>query len=912
MSVVVKAVTSVVKSVVKVVKKVVNTVVDVVKAAIKDPITTVLKVAAYATGNAWAIPLIDGASTVAKGGSLGDGIKAAVISYGTSVIAGKVGTPVGKAAGNFAASQGASAATQQLVTNVITRGVGNAAVAVLTKQDPVKAFVAGGVSAAAGAVLGQIPGFDKQPAWVQNTVASTVGAVVSGQKKFDEAAAGILIATSGIVTEAIKLYDPDGTKLTAGQRAVATDAIFKTTSAALAGRDASAALTQSLTNAAVRTIGTYASEAISSATGAIADGYDRVSNYGKQMDTVAASSTEAANQFNAVNDKLKAEVSEQDRLFRAQDSARAAYEADPTEVNYNAVNAAIHTYNTYSETLEKSYTEYYKPTLDGLSSKLSSYQTEYEKLSQTATAEQVQLKGQIDGFSKTLDVAYNEGNKEFADALLPGFDADAYKALNPNIPKDEDPYLHYITTGQYEGNKGTKEQLKESTAALDAIMSNPSVDESALQAYIDAGTITKDFAAATTKKSYDELIRELDNRVTTTPEAEDFWKAAGFDENISERQLKSLLKLPEDRAQEFAGNTLEATKYLGGDSAADVERVLKALEAGDKDAAITTARFEGYTPEFFGAQRGETWDDFSKELQEKTANKQFGREWAKYEDGSYSITGRDGSLLKLDAQGNVVEVKDVADEIANANKLQDEMTPEDWLKLYPTSNTDPNSYSSEYDPTAYGGMEGLGWDAYAQQLLQQESKGQLPSQWQPGPNGTYIYTSDDGSTLTLGANGEVISTAEAPPGMLLGEESESGTPTKRPPKTGLPTGKPPSTKPPTTKPPTTKPSTTKPPVTTTPPKTGTPITTAPTTPTAKAPTAGSGNMDFSGLLAVLGGGSPSSDEERAVDSGQPNAADVQLMENIFGTSLDLTTPETKTAKAAKGGSVDELLKLLRG
>jgi hypothetical protein len=36
------------------------------------------------------------------------------------------------------------------------------------------------------------------------------------------------------------------------------------------------------------------------------------------------------------------------------------------------------------------------------------------------------------------------------------------------------------------------------------------------------------------------------------------------------------------------------------------------------------------------------------------------------------------------------------------------------------------------------------------------------------------------------------------------------------------------------------------------------------------------------------------------------------MENIFGPTLDLNAPTNKTAKAAQGGSVDELLKLLRG
>jgi len=60
---------------------------DTVKALMDDPLTTIAKVVAIATGNAWAIPLIDGASTAANGGDFGDVMKSVAISY----VAGKVG-----------------------------------------------------------------------------------------------------------------------------------------------------------------------------------------------------------------------------------------------------------------------------------------------------------------------------------------------------------------------------------------------------------------------------------------------------------------------------------------------------------------------------------------------------------------------------------------------------------------------------------------------------------------------------------------------------------------------------------------------------------------------------------------------------------------------------------------------------
>jgi len=65
----------------KVVTPVLKTVESTVKAALSDPIGTIARVAAYATGQLWAIPLIDGASVLAKGGNLGDALKTAAISY---------------------------------------------------------------------------------------------------------------------------------------------------------------------------------------------------------------------------------------------------------------------------------------------------------------------------------------------------------------------------------------------------------------------------------------------------------------------------------------------------------------------------------------------------------------------------------------------------------------------------------------------------------------------------------------------------------------------------------------------------------------------------------------------------------------------------------------------------------------
>lgn len=57
------------------------------EAAAKNPVGTIAKVAAIATGQAWALPLISATEVVANGGSIEQALKAGAISYAASVVA---------------------------------------------------------------------------------------------------------------------------------------------------------------------------------------------------------------------------------------------------------------------------------------------------------------------------------------------------------------------------------------------------------------------------------------------------------------------------------------------------------------------------------------------------------------------------------------------------------------------------------------------------------------------------------------------------------------------------------------------------------------------------------------------------------------------------------------------------------
>jgi hypothetical protein len=151
-------------AVVEAVEGVVDFVGDTVQKALDDPIATIAKVAAVATGNAWALPIIDGANVVAHGGDLGD----ALVAAGTSYVAQGVGnwvasdlaiansfdvTPFTSQTASLAADFGSSIPIDAF-SQAVGRGVGAAAGTVLRGGDLEDAFASGLISGAGDYAFG--------------------------------------------------------------------------------------------------------------------------------------------------------------------------------------------------------------------------------------------------------------------------------------------------------------------------------------------------------------------------------------------------------------------------------------------------------------------------------------------------------------------------------------------------------------------------------------------------------------------------------------------------------------------------------------------------------------------------------------------------------------------------------------
>ena len=171
-----KAVSDVGNAVSNVVSGVVHTVENTVKSAIKDPIGTIAKVAAVATGNAWALPLIAGADTIAHGGNVGDALKSAGTAYVAGAVAGQVTGGVDSAMGTGAAADGSAA---NAGASTLAKIAGNAAGSAVTGGNPLSALISGGVNAGVGELTNQIPGFANMPTIAQNAIKSAMTSSLS-------------------------------------------------------------------------------------------------------------------------------------------------------------------------------------------------------------------------------------------------------------------------------------------------------------------------------------------------------------------------------------------------------------------------------------------------------------------------------------------------------------------------------------------------------------------------------------------------------------------------------------------------------------------------------------------------------------------------------------------------------------
>jgi hypothetical protein len=431
----------------KIIDPVMSTVSNVIQAALDNPIKTIAQVAAVATGNAWALPLIEGADVAAKGGDLGDVLEATAKAYVAqeigSYVGGKASTAVAKATDSAVAGQ------------IFGSGAAASSVAIVTGQDPVKAFISGGVGAATGAVLGKVDEmtggkFKTLPPTAQAAIQSAITAQITNNPNPSAAIMGSIISASGIVTDAIKSFDPDGTKLDATQRTILTDVLMGTATAALTGGKASNVIQAAMMKAGSKALGDMATGAFKTASNETKAAYGAADAAAAKVDANITAQKAAAWEYNNNATQLQERITEQNRLKDVYDAAVKAFDADPTEANGKAANAAITKYNEYVTALNKDYNESYKPRLDKYGAELDTLKQQHAVLTGDYEKAMQAFGTKTDTLSDALDPIYRTSNRAFVEAMDGNFNAEQYRKLN-GLGADVDPYEHFLSKGQFEG-----------------------------------------------------------------------------------------------------------------------------------------------------------------------------------------------------------------------------------------------------------------------------------------------------------------------------------------------------------------------------------------------------------------------------------------------------------------------------
>jgi hypothetical protein len=467
---------------------VVSTVID---AALNDPVKTIAQIVAISTGNAWALPLIEGASVAADGGDLGDVLEATAKAY----VVQEVGSYVGKAAGTAgtAAEYGVNAGSQQaamlaaqeagmlttasVANSIIGSAVASTVSAVLNKQDPLKALVSGGISAATGAVLGQVSGFSTLPKTAQAGIQAAVTAAITKNPNPSAAILSSVVAASNIVTDIIKQVDPDNgkanAKLSPAMTTLATDMLMGTTMAAINGGDPSLAITNALMKAGTTALASMVKGSLKDDTAAAKTSYDTAQVKADAADKNIADQKSTAWEYNETAQQLQDRINEQNRLSGVYNAAVAAHNANPSNETAAAANDAIRAYNTYVTQLNTDYANTFQPRIAELGGKLDTLKQEYAV--QTGDYEKAiqAFAGQTDKITAALDPVYRTSDRAFVEAMNPEFNAVEYKKIN-GLTADQDPYGHFLQEGQFKGLPTNAEQADRlGVKAPEAVINKP-------------------------------------------------------------------------------------------------------------------------------------------------------------------------------------------------------------------------------------------------------------------------------------------------------------------------------------------------------------------------------------------------------------------------------------------------------
>jgi hypothetical protein len=447
---------------------------DTIQYVLDNPIEAIAKIAAVASGQLWAIALVDGATVLAKGGNIGDAVKAAAISY--------AGASIGGATGKWASAGVAKAGGSAIMASIVGAGTKSATTALVYGQDPLKAFATGGIQAAMGAALGKIDdlmegSFESLQDGAKDTIFAQLAAKLEGGNITSDQMTGIISEYAG-VGDFMTNFLKDNAGFSQAQAAVVTSAVMSSVSTALAGNPelSGEAFFAEFSKAGAEDLKRLIDKPVNKAIDKISGAYTDAEAKANLLNDATNNAATAAEKYNGVQATLATRIAEQDRLRGVYDVELANYNKNQSAATADSVNAASKAYNDYATKLETDYNETLKPQLDAHQADFNKWNTQIPDLEKSYTDSMAWVVTKAEDLDTELKPVMSAADKAVALTLSPTFDEAAYRKMN-GLSATDDVYSHYLGQGQ---------NLPTSKTAIDAVLGDAQYN-SAIQALAAKG-----------------------------------------------------------------------------------------------------------------------------------------------------------------------------------------------------------------------------------------------------------------------------------------------------------------------------------------------------------------------------------------------------------------------------------------
>jgi hypothetical protein len=410
------------------------------QAAVNDPIGTIAKVAAIATQQYWALPLISAADVVAHGGNLEQAAMSAGISYFSGNLAAGMGDYLGAAG-----SAGDLAMAAEDARSLVDQGLSSSQVADVLKQSynfapevanniTAQTILGNSVTEIAKDIGSQMATQNMLANAAGNTVGGATRAALSGgdasQILLGGVTSGAGSLAGGYTTQELKDMGVNGT---------VSNVLGKATGAATAsqigGKDAKLSFINSLINTTLAESGKQVGSELKSIWNSTNEAASKFNNEltkaqedyktkltpleqeAKNAQEVAAKSFD---EYKPIREKFSDLVKQYDEAKAAGDRDKANSLADQANALIPSLNAATEKYNGDIATFDTKLATYntaadeYKIQTDRIAQAKTEYDTrnaDLKKTTENFTKAAIKVADMGDNAKSTFEKLYNDGNK---------------------------------------------------------------------------------------------------------------------------------------------------------------------------------------------------------------------------------------------------------------------------------------------------------------------------------------------------------------------------------------------------------------------------------------------------------------------------------------------------------------------